>query len=51
MQRKRLYDVVDLYPGNLAITDNIMEKWGSILHVNIVYRYPPLENHISLSFF
>lgn len=50
-KRKRLYDVVELYPGNLSLTDIIMEKWGSILHVNITYRYPPRETLISLSFF
>ena len=50
-QHKRLYDVIDLYPGNLALTEIIMEKWGSILHVNIIYRYPPQEKLISLSFF
>jgi hypothetical protein len=50
-KRKRLYDVIDLYPGNLALTDIIMEKWGSIIHVNITYRYPPQEKHISISFF
>lgn len=50
-ERKRLYDVIDLYPGNLTLTDIIMEKWGSILHVNITYRYPPKETHISVSFF
>lgn len=49
-QRKRLYDVIDLYPGNLAVTDIIMEKWGSILHVNITYRYPPKVVYISLTF-
>ena len=50
-KRKRLYNVIDLYPGNLALTDIIMEKWGSILHVNIIYRYPPQEKPIRLSFF
>ncbi len=50
-KRKRLYDVVDLYPGNLALENIIMEKWGSILHVNIIYRYPPQEKNIDLSFF
>lgn len=49
-KRKRLYDVIDLYPGNLAQTDITMEKWGSILHVNIIYRYPPRETRISLTF-
>jgi len=49
-KRKRLYDVIDLYPGNLALTDIVMEKWGSILHVNITYRYPPKEVYISLTF-
>jgi hypothetical protein len=50
-KRKRLYNVIDLYPGNLALTNIIMEKWGSILHVNIIYRYPPQEKPIRLSFF
>lgn len=50
-KRKRLYDVIDLYPGNLALENIIMEKWGSILHVNIMYRYPPQEKTIGLSFF
>jgi len=50
-KRKRLYDVVDLYPGNLTLTDVIMEKWGSILHVNVTYRYPPRQKQINLSFF
>lgn len=50
-KRKRLYDVVDLYPGNLTLTDVIMEKWGSILHVNITYRYPPRKKDIHISFF
>ena len=49
-KRKRLYDVIDLYPGNLAVTDIIMEKWGSILHVNITYRYPPKSVYIQLTF-
>jgi len=49
-KRKRLYDVIDLYPGNLALTDITMEKWGSILHVDITYRYPPKEVYISLTF-
>lgn len=50
-KRKRIYDVIDLYPGNLALTDIGMEKWGSILHVNITYRYPPKTVYISLSFY
>jgi len=50
-KRKRLYDVIDLHPGNLALTDIVMEKWGSILHVNIMYRYPPQEKPIRVSFF
>ena len=50
-KRKRLYDVIDLYPGNLALENIIMEKWGSILHVNIMYRYPPQEKNIGISFF
>ena len=49
--RKRIYDVIQLHPGNLAISDIIMEKWGSILHVNVTYRYPPREKHFSFSFF
>ena len=50
MKRKRIYDVMDLYPGNLALRDIIMEKWGSIISVHIIYRYPPQEEHISLTF-
>jgi len=49
--RKRLYDVIDLYPGNLALTDITIEKWGSILHVDMMYRYPPQEKSIRISFF
>lgn len=50
MKRKRIYDVIELYPGNLALNDILMEKWGSILSFNVIYRYPPDEKHILLTF-
>lgn len=50
-ERKRIYDIVDLSPGNLALTDIIMEKWGSIIHVNVTYRYPPKTVYLCLSFY
>lgn len=46
----RIYDKLDLPPGNLAVSAIHMEAWGSIVRVDCVYRYPPVEKPFTLIF-
>lgn len=46
----RIYDKLDLRHGNLAVTAIDLDKWGSVITIHCLYRYPPEEKIFRLIF-
>ena len=47
---KRLYDITDLNPGELTITQIHLEAWGSRIRIVCLYRHPSQEKRFELHY-
>ncbi|MEQ8675835.1 MAG: hypothetical protein RLP44_06355 [Aggregatilineales bacterium] len=45
-----VFELLDIRTGNIALNDVRVEKWGSVVVVDAVYRYPPEEKAFTLRF-
>ena len=45
-----VFQLLDIRTGNIALKDVRVEKWGSEVIVDALYRYPPEEKTFALRF-
>ena len=47
---RRIYDLLDLRTGSLTLNTVLVQRWGSQIIFECVYRYPPEEKFFRLVF-
>ena len=48
--RTNIFDMLNIRTGNITLTNIRVEKWGSEIVVECLYRYPPEEKAFALRF-
>ncbi len=47
---KLVYSLLNVSPGDLTVMQIRLPRWGSIVHIDCIYRYPPEEKPFRLVF-